>query len=291
MPEPRPYSTIWGTTVSLQIPDGFWIADGFLGLAGTAGASILVTEIPEPMAVVRTQMSESALRDRGMQLLDVQTVRRDGADHPLVCVAQPEPGGEMLRRWIFVLGDDRTSAVLVASAAEVRADELADPFEHTLRTARRDPDREIGIFEGLGFTLAETASLAIAGRRRNIVALEAPGIADGGPGEARFLVGRAELPSAVDPRAFSSKRLEQTPRVTLVAVVSERVLDIDGMPAFELIAEAVDRESPTPLILFQTIVFDGDRYFLLQGRVAASGADRFVPEFRQIASGLQRSRQ
>jgi len=281
---------IAGTRVSLALPESFWLAQGFQGVVGEpADSTIVVTEMSEPVSRVNEQMIEGSLAERGMELIDVETVEVDGTDCQLVHVQQDSPAGIALRRWILVLGDAEGATVLVASTPVQHEDSVGPELVRSLHSAQRDPNLVIGPFDGLGFTVDETETFEIAGRDANVVSLRARDAGElSAPEVPQVIVGRAFTPGSADVERISDERLAQTPDLTGIAVTSRQAVEIDGMPAFELVADAVDDASQQAVTLFQTVAVDGSRYYLVQGRVGASAAERFVPEFRILAAGFRR---
>jgi hypothetical protein len=291
-PEPVFMTPISGTRVSIVLPDSYWLAEGFQGVVGEpAGTTILVTEMSESEAALASQMSREELAARGMELLESEAIDVDGAERVIVHVRQTGENGVLLRRWILVLGDTANSTVLVATTPVDHEEEVGSLIVGALRSAERDPNRAIEPFAGLGFEVDETEALEIAGRDANIVAFRERGSADAEPvpGAPRVIVGRAWASEPLDVEQFSEFRLAQTPHLTDIAVTSRQALEIDGMPAFELVADAVDDSNDEALTLVQTLLLDSGRYYLVQGRVGRTDADRFIPEFRAVAAGFRRS--
>jgi hypothetical protein len=281
---------IAGTRVSLAMPESFWLAEGFQGVVGEpADSTIVVTEMSEPASRVNERMTEGSLAERGMELIDVETVEVDGADCQLIHVQQNSPSGIALRRWILVLGDAEASTVLVASTPVQYEGSIGPELVRALHSAERDASLVIGPFDGLGFTVDETETFEIAGRDANVVSLRARDAGSRTPAAApQVIVGRAFTSEPADVERLSDERLAQTPDLSEIAVTSRQAVEIDGMPAFELVADAFDDASQQAITLFQTVAIDGSRYYLVQGRVAAGEADRFVPEFRTLAAGFRR---
>jgi hypothetical protein len=72
------------------------------------------------------------------------------------------------------------------------------------------------------------------------------------------------------------------------SVISNNDIIIDGLDGSELLADAQDAGSATPLKVYQVILFDGRSYILMQGVVGAKVADEFLPEFKKMARSLSR---
>ena len=89
---------------------------------------------------------------------------------------------------------------------------------------------------------------------------------------------------------LSADRLARTPEVRSVSLLSSSPVEVDGMPGHEIVARCVGRGGEGGVVMFQTIALDGDRYYLVQGEADLADADRLIPEFREVASGLRRTR-
>src|SRR5207247_1481179 len=94
-----------GTKVSLEPPKGFVRAARFTGFQQTdLQASIMVTEIPGPMAEVAKGTSKAVLATRGMSLISEQTEKIGGREARVVKVSQKAAGIEFLK-WMLLMGD------------------------------------------------------------------------------------------------------------------------------------------------------------------------------------------
>jgi hypothetical protein len=275
------------------VPEGFRVAEQFPGLLGEdALSSVMVNEIPGPVEKVRAGMTERALAARGSQLLRSEPVTVAGREGLLVHVLEEVAPGAELRRWILVFGRADASVVISASTPRVFADRLGETLRDTLLSAEWDPDRVIGPYEGLGFTVAEAGTLKISDRLPSMISFTRGGHRGAlAPDEPLFLAGTSVAPDAVtDLEDFARRQLRATGELRDFELLSESSLELGGLPAHELVAAATDRKSGTPLRVYQTLVVDGRRYFLLQGLVGAAGAEEFVPQFREIAHSFHRTR-
>jgi hypothetical protein len=91
-----------------------------------------------------------------------------------------------------------------------------------------------------------------------------------------------------DLAVFAKARLTQTRSVREPEVLNERSLVMDGMPAHELVAQAIDGRNGASVIVYQALAYDGVTYFLLQGFSPQKGSDVYIPEFRSVAESLKR---
>ena len=291
-PTPAPdHQGIPGTRVSLVVPDGFAVADRFSGLVGEDAVSLVrVTEIPGPVEKIRAEMTGDGLAARGMELLRSEAVTVDGRDGLLVSVRQTVAGSD-LRRWIVVFGAADTSVMIAASTRRAFEDRLGETLRRTLIGAKWNPDEILDPYAGLGFALAEAGSLKISDRLPSMISFTRGGHRGAlASDEPLFLAGSSVAPLAVtDLEDFARRRLAEVAEFEELEVLSERSLTLGGLPAYELVVAASDRRTRAPLRVYQALVVDGERFFLMQGLVGSANAEEFIPQFREIAQSFRRT--
>jgi len=292
-PVPAPeHQGIPGTRVSLIVPDGFAVSDRFPGLVSEdAVSAIMVSEIPGPVEKVRAGMTGEALAARGMQLLRSEEVTVDGRDGLLVHARQASAAGVDLRRWIVVFGAADGSVMIAASTPRAFEDRLGATLQGTLISAKWNPAEILDPYAGLGFTLAEAGSLKISDRLPSMISFTRGGHRGAlAPDEPLLLAGSSFAPlAATDLEGFARRRLDDVAELEEQEVLSERALTLGGLPAYELVVAARDRRTGASMKVYQALVVDGDRFFLVQGLVAAENAEEFIPQFREIAHSFRRT--
>ena len=68
-----------------------------------------------------------------------------------------------------------------------------------------------------------------------------------------------------------------------------RSLEIDGLAAYEIVADASDLRSGLPLRFYQVIAPDSGGYFIFQGLVGSSLATEYLAEFRRVTASFRRN--
>ena len=92
-----------------------------------------------------------------------------------------------------------------------------------------------------------------------------------------------------DQKDYAETHLQtRTAQVKGVTIESTTAVSIDGLDGFESVAKAQDEKSGIPLKIYQAIVFDKQRYFLIQGLVGEGLAEQYLPEFQAMARSLKR---
>jgi hypothetical protein len=101
-------------------------------------------------------------------------------------------------------------------------------------------------------------------------------------------VGKA---SVADNRDFSVRRLYQTAKTKVGKISSTKPISIDGLDGFEIVADAKDADSGTPLVLYQVTLFDDGNYILMQGLVGKKVSGTYLPEFEAMARSMTRKKE
>jgi hypothetical protein len=272
--------------MSVPIPPGYTLTDGFTGFANEQGASLLVTEWSQGEQSVNAEIDLPGLSERGMSLVEELRVPVDGGERRLLRVLQRRPHRASIERRILIIGNADSTSILTATAP---SSPFPSDLSEALRAAIRDDDRVIEPFAGLGFELDENETLAVSSRIAQVVHMTARDIAIPGPGDARLIAGRAPHPVGAPLFELAADRLALTPGVRRIEVVSDRQFEIAGLPAIELVARAEDLHSRDPITLLQVIALESGRYFIVQGRVASEQAERYLPEFREVAESFRRT--
>jgi hypothetical protein len=292
-PPPAPdHQGIPGTRVRLVVPDGFAVAQRFPGLVGEDGvSSVKVNETPGAIEEIRAEMTGEAFAARGIELLRFEEVTVDGRDALLVHARQEAASGADLRHWIVVFGAEESVVMIAAATPEAFEDHLGETLRHTLIGAKWNPAEILDPYEGLGFTVVEAGSLKISDRLPSMISFTRGGYRGQlSPDEPLLLAGSSFAALAVaDLEDFARQRLDEIAEFDGPKVLSEQLLTLGGLPAHELVVAARDRNTGSPLQVYQALVLDGDRIFLMQGLVGAGNAEEFIPQFREIAHSFRRT--
>lgn len=282
------YTAIPGTRVSLVLPEKFEVASEFAGIGWRdAGASLHIIELPAPAEQMKASFTKADLASKGMALLRSEDVETAMGPARLFHASQVAQGMEF-RKWLLVAGSADTTVMLTATAPSTVADDLEDTFRRCLLTARWEPQRVVDPLAGLGFAVSETSDLKVASSMMGAMILLTKGgvKTTASPGDPFAIVGRSTAEVAIsDLAAYSRKRLTGTIKIADIEVEQESERVIAGMPGYELVASAT-AEGSTPVAVYQALAYDGQQYFLIQGRVGVGEKGRYLEQFRQIARSL-----
>jgi hypothetical protein len=283
---------VTGTSVALAPPPGFVPSSRFPGFErADLQSSLMVTEVPGPVADVSRGMTAAGLATRGMTLISSTKQLVDGRQALLLKVSQ-SAGGLMVHKWMIVSGDANRTVMIVGTFPKEHESQIGDAMKDALLTARwaaaaAPPDH----FEGLSFRVSPTASLKIAGRMSNMLMLTESGqIGPQGPNAAVFVVGTSLAPADLsDLKAFAAARASQTKQLKGLRVSEQGATAIGNEAAYELVAEGTDIKTGRLVTLYQVVLPDPQGYVLMQGMVASTRAATMVPEFRKAAQTFRRT--
>ena len=283
-----------GTSVTMAPPPGFSTAERFSGFErADQQASIMVTELPFPVAEMRQGMTKPALAKQGMTLLASTPHKLDGRNALLLQVSQNADGVEFLK-WMLVAGDQTRTVMIVGVFPRSAESDLSEPIKASPLTARLNvaDTSASDHFEGLPFRVTPSETLKIAGRLNNLVILNESGTMEPrGPDAAVFAVGNSVSSVAIpDLKAFSEARAKQTVKTANLRITERRALRIGGDDAYEIVGEAVDTDTGKRVTLYQVLMPDEKGYFIMQGLIASERAAVLVPEFKRIAATFRRTR-
>jgi hypothetical protein len=109
--DPKAYTTVRGSKISLIKPDGFTDSGTFPGFQQEdSGASIVVTEIPGPYSKVTSGFNTATLKTRGITLVSKENIQIDRYQGLLLQVNQ-SLDARLFSKWITVFGDEQETVI------------------------------------------------------------------------------------------------------------------------------------------------------------------------------------
>jgi hypothetical protein len=282
---------VMGTDVTLDPPPGFVPAQRFPGFElDPRSASIIVTELAGPAAQMQKGMTKEMLAGRGMTLIRSQTVRVRGQSALLVHVSQSAAGAEFLK-WMLVAGDAKQTVMIVGTFPKAATD-LTLPIKRAILSASWGGTVKAAPYEGLAFHADPTPALKLAGRVGNaLVFSESGSMTHGDPSQAILVMGSSVSDVSIpNVERFARDRASRSTQVGPLRNVVGRALTRDGLPGYELVAQANDARTGREVRMYQLVLVDQRTYYLAQGFVSADRARLILDQFRQITGSFQRSR-
>ena len=284
----EPYAEIPGTRISLQIPAGFSLAEGFPGIVrADYEAAVVTTEIASPIQQVLSGMTAEELAKEGMTLLRSEQIAVSGMQATLLHASQREPGG-VTRKWLVLFGDEKLTVLLAASAPETLEPIVGRILEECLRTARWDPSKAIDLYAGLGFSLRESEIFEIRGRRPGGVLLVRKGAPEVlTPAEPVLVVYPSAGPEVAPIAIMARQALTEGDQFVGFENFSERPLLINGLSSYEIIADATESSQSIPVRILLVVVRASDQDLIFEAIVEPASWEKYLPEFHALAESLQ----
>ena len=279
-----------GTGVTMVPPPGFSAAKDYPGFEHIdQQSSIVVTEVPGPFAAIKSGLTTEGLASKGIALAGSKTVTVGGKESLLLRAAQ-KVGDTVFGKWMLVGGDDTRTVMIVATFPQTAADALTGPLVRSLLTASWGAESAPDVFEGLLYRVSPSRRLKIAGRMANMLLLNESGsMSPSGPEQALYIVGNSlGKVDVADLKMLSERRALQSDHAKDLKNIVWSATQLDGLQAYEFLADATDVKTGTHIKLYQVLASDGAGYFLIQGMVIAERASEMVEEFRRVTATFRR---
>ncbi len=282
-----------GTRVSLLAPTGFVPSTQFPGYWKEAdNSSIVISEVPGPYGELAAGFSDAAvLAQRGITLLNKQDVTIDGQPGLLVHVRQTAHGTDFLK-WVLLTGDARESLMVVATFPKELMRTHSRALKESILGVRWERAKSVSFDEGLNFGVVEKGEFRFLKRLTNTLLYSTSDVfPNKSVADPVFIAGSSLSKITVaDPKSFSEARILSTAGVTEVMVEESKAVTIDALSGHEVIASGKDRETGEPMIIFQTILFDGPIYYIMQGLVSTTRAPEHLTTFREMTKSFTRKK-
>ncbi len=288
-PGPAP---IPGSRVVLAPPPGFAPSSSFAGFVDEAGhASITVLDFPAPAFTdFVTGMTTEALTVRGLKVARNERRRIDGHDAMWIEGEQPVQGSRVAKWLVIVAAPAATAMVTVNQPVAGLSPERRSAIEAALQSIAVTAQPIVAPRDALPYQVTEVSPFVFS-RALMGAGMMFEDRADHSARRADLFVGHSLGSSRVQAgqeEQFALTLLQGIDTIVEPAIESSRPVEQDGLAGLELAATAKDRTSGAPLTIYQTILFDGDRYFRLVGTTTRAAADANLPKFRQMLASFHR---
>jgi hypothetical protein len=286
-----------GSHVGLVTPPGLTPSHAFIGFEDRDNkvAFVIVELAGAAYPEIAKGFNPDTLRANGTQVDSRADVTLEDG-HGFIVTAHEEVGGALIRKWILVANKADMTALISAQVPDAAKD--AYP-EATVRAALTSvavrstvPVQEQ--LDILPFALKDLAGFKIAHATPSGAALVSGGgevPADGPHDQAVLLIsivpnppGGAEQPNERD--SLARRAIAATPGVKDMHIARSEPLRIGGQPGQEMLVEARDAHSDTPLTLVQWIRFGANGYMRMLGVARKEEWDKVFPRFRAVRDGV-----
>jgi len=273
-------------------PDGFQPTDLMPGFARPdRSAGIEVTEIQGPYSEVRAGLeSKEGFKRQGMTLVDVDHPSIAGSIGVAVHVTQAQNGIE-IHKLMAAFGDGKHTAIVTGVYRNDEPETNRKSIQAALLTARWSKGANPGTFEGLHFRITESPTLKIQQRASTLLILGPAGLSGPiPPGQPSLVVATApSAPSDSQLEAYAKQAVTQMKSLVDVHNIEGSTTRVDGLPAFELTADAHRNDSPDPVRVYELMVadFGAQRSYFALGLVSAADSEKSMADFKTVAHSLE----
>lgn len=275
--------------IKLIRPAGFTDAEKFHGFQqeGTQ-SSIMVVQIPGPFSKVTEGFTAEQLKSHGIKLDSKENIQIGKITALLLGVTQTVRGIEYAK-WILAFSSDKETKMVTATFPKVETDKLSALLKSVVLSARPDSTKPPTPDTDVDFTIVASEKLKLTqGIGKMLVYTKDGVIPMKSPKDPLFIV--APSLSKVEPenkQQFALRRLKNTASTSIKTVTATNEIVIDGLKGYELIADAEDKKTGIPLVVYQVILFDKGAYILIQGMVGTKSSTEFLPEFKKMAHSFK----
>jgi hypothetical protein len=276
--------------VKLIRPDGFDPANLFNGFQQpSTKSSVMVTTIPGSFAQLVSGFTAKQLQARGLRLKSKENVSIDGNPGLLINLTQTAYGNEFTK-WVVIFGNDRVTKIVTAAFPTAHAGNLSARLKSVLLSAKLDATPPSASGSDVGFTIAASEKVKSVPGVGKMLAYTKDGIIPANsPADPLFIVTPSFSEMAIsDKRQFAIQRLLKISHTKIDSITATTAIKIDGLDGYEIVADAKDATSDTPLVIYQVMLFDDRSYILMQGLVGTKGRAEYLPAFQSMAHSFKR---
>lgn len=288
---PSTYTSFSTAGIKLIKPDGFEVAEKFDGFQqASTQSSVIVMTIPGPFVEVTKGFTPGELKSQGMKLRSKQNVSIDGNKGILINLHQAAYGTKFIK-WVFAFGNETETKIITATFPQSKAAKLSTILKSVLLTAKNDVTSPTAGSD-VDFNISPSNKLKFTRSMNRAVMYTKDGeIPAKSPEDPLFIVAPSlSEATIVDKKEFANRRLAQTKSIKINSITSTNPITIDGFDGYEIVADAKDIASDTPITIYQVMLFDDSSYILIQGLVGTKVVNEYLPEFKAMAESFKKKR-
>ena len=263
--------------------------DGFQ--QDTSQSSIMVLSFPAPAEeMLKAFRDEEGLAQNQITLLSQENISISGQTGLLIQLEQ-EAHSLTFGKWILIFGEGNQTTVINASFPQAFTEALSAPIKASLLSAQIDDSLIVSPpEEASDFSITPTDGMALALEISGTLLYSEDGkLNSEDPAAPLFIISPSFSDVlALNPGKFSRDRLQQTEQVKAIEILREAPITINDLEGYEITATAQDTNNQTPLLIYQTILFAEDRYYIMQGLVGETSGSPYLADFKTMAASFQR---
>lgn len=189
-------------------------------------------------------------------------------------------------KWLVITGNEKEAVLIVGTFPEELKSQWSLPIRKSVLSATWNATVKTDPLAGLPFTIQDAPELKFAKRMSNAVALTVNGELAGKPNnDPLFIVAPAiSRITVADQKEFAERRIYQHDGISVTKIKLSSEVVIAGLRGYEIVAEGKQTKPPLgSTIIYQTLLFDGDSYFLMVGLAPADKEKQYLGIFQQVS--------
>jgi hypothetical protein len=275
------YTSFATAGIKLIRPEGFEAADSFDGFQqASTQSSVMAITIPGPFSKVTSGFGTEQLKKRGMTLKSKENVSIDGSKGILINLTQTAYGIEFAK-WIVAFGNDKETKMVTATFPKANAAKLSAILKSVVLSAKNDTNPPPLLGSDVGFKIVASQKVKLTRVIGKMLMYTKDGtIPAKSPADPLFIVAPSFSQVAIaHKKEFATRRLSQTGNLKINSITTTEAVSIDSLDGYEIVADAQDPTSGTPITIYQVMLFDNKSYILIQGMIGTKIRDEYLPEY------------
>ena len=283
-----------GLRVGIIPPPGLVASTSFQGFEDREhSVAMILTEMPADAYPAMDQaFTIESLKAKGIEAERREDVTlKEG--HGFIVVARQQVGGSTVRKWALIAGTNALTAIVTLQIPEEAAAAYPDEacrasLASFVVRANVPTDEKLALLpyelrDQAGFrlvrALADGSSLLTDGPNDTITAADQPYVL--------IAIPPVPAPQPNEREGFARRLLAATPGVKEIRVVRSEPLRIGGQPGHQLIAEAKDDPSATPVTMVQWLRFGPGRFMHIFGLARTDVWQNVFTRMRTLRDGIE----
>ena len=283
-----------GLRIGLVPPSGLVASTTFQGFEDRdRNVAMILSEMPpDAYPTMEQTFTIEALKAKGIEVESREDVPlKEG--HGFIIVARQQMGDTTVRKWALVAGTSTLTALVTLQIPEAAAaaypDESCRASLASFAVRAKVPTGEqlallpYQLREPAGFhivrALADGSALLTDGPNDTITSADQPYVL--------IAIPPVPAPQPDEREGFARRLLAATPGVKDIRVVRSEALRIGGQPGHQVIAEAKDDPSQTPVTMVQWLRFGPGRFLHIFGLARTEVWPDVFTRMRSLRDGIE----
>jgi len=283
-----------GLRIGIVPPPGLVASTNFQGFEDRErSVAMVISEMPaEAYPAMDQAFTLETLKSKGIEAERREDVTlKEGRG--FIVVARQQAGGTTLRKWALIAGTSTLTALITLQIPEAAAAAYPDEacrasLASFVVRAKVPPSEQLALLpyelrDQAGFrivrALADGSALLTDGPNDTITAADQPYVL--------IAIPPVTVPQPEEREGFSRRLLSATPGVKEIRIVRSEPLRIGGQPGHQVIAEAKDDPSATPVTMVQWLRFGPGRFMHIFGLARTEVWHSVFMRMRTLRDGIE----